>query len=99
MGSIYTKQAAQEDAPIIITSRGQKKHDHPPDLAKVCRNTSRDTALKNAVADSSLRPRHIFGVMSNSITMHGEVVTTSPQALARAISRERVKEVKGPITR
>ena len=98
MASLYTKKAAPEEAPIVITSRGQHKHQHPPDLAKLCRNTSRDTVLKQAVTDSSLRPRHLFGILSNNVTMQGEVVTTSPQALARAISRERVKEVAAPTT-
>ena len=75
----------------ILSSLGKNEHNHVADLSKLLKLQQVAKAKSDAVEQTALSPRTVFGNLANNIEAKGEVVPIKYSTMARAMSRVRSK--------
>ena len=81
----------RDDAPEILFFLGKNKHKHVADISKLLKLQQVAKAKSDAVEQTALSPRTVFGHLANNIEAEGEVVPVKYSSMARAMSRVRSK--------
>ena len=89
----YTMSDPRSGDSLVIT-RKKNEHNHIPNLSLLIKNSAKSEARAQGVADDSIKPRALFSNLSNMIAATGEHNTITPSSLSRAISRDRIKQVR-----